>query len=188
MAEQEMDKVSIEKALEGKGDFVKMDYLQKFLSKAKSLEMRKFILLKLCDIYESKGMLNEAARMCDAASHISLKDSEKIALHVRETGLYIKSGSFEHGDLAFKKALSFATEKEKVDIKKSLKDFYFKQGDAFEKSQRRSNAIKLYEKMQTIPLEEVEKSQVKERLMNLYEKTGRLKDYFAMKGKSNSNY
>ena len=185
MAEQEMSKTEIEQALQGKGDFVKIDYLQKFLSKAKSLEMRKFILLKTSEIYEDKGMLNEAARMCDSASHISIKDFEKVSLHMRESGLYIKSGYFEHADLAFKKALSFASQREKDEIKKSLKEFYFKQGEAFEKSQRRSNAIKLYEKMQTIGLDEVEKARIRERLIDLYEKTGRLKDYFAMKGKIN---
>lgn len=179
-----MSKLEIEQALQGKGDFVKIDYLQRFLSKAKSLEMRKFILLKLSDIYESKGMLNEAARMCDAASHISIKNFEKISLHMREAGLYIKSGYFEHADLAFKKALSYSTNKEKEDLKKSLKEFYFKQGEAFETSQRKSNAIKLYEKMQMMGLEEIEKVKIKEKLIYLYEKTGRLKDYFAMKGRA----
>ena len=39
--------------------------------------------------------------------------------------------------------------------------------------------------MQTIGLDGIEKSKVKERLIDLYEKTGRLKDYFALKGKTN---
>ncbi|MEK6880966.1 MAG: hypothetical protein AABY22_15205 [Nanoarchaeota archaeon] len=144
MVEPELNKIDIERSLEGKGDFVKMDVLQRFLTKAKSLDMRKFILLKLADIHESKGMLNEAARMCDAVSHISIKDFEKTSLHMREAGLYIKSGYFEHADIAFKKAVTFSNAREREEIKKSLKSFYFAHGESLEKIQRRANAIKLY--------------------------------------------
>ena len=38
MVEPELNKIDIERSLEGKGDFVKMDVLQRFLTKAKSLD------------------------------------------------------------------------------------------------------------------------------------------------------
>ena len=52
MLNVDMSKSEIEEVLNGKGDYVQMDYLAKFLEKPLSMDMKKFIYLKLANLYE----------------------------------------------------------------------------------------------------------------------------------------
>ena len=51
MLEKGMHKQDIDLVLEGKGDFIKIDYLNRYLKKMPPLEMRKYAYLKLAEIY-----------------------------------------------------------------------------------------------------------------------------------------
>ena len=182
MLHKDMSKLDIEKELQKMGDYVKIDYLDR-LVKDKNLPMdkRKFAYAKLSEIYEKKGMFIDAAKMANNIALMSLTFSDKIKWHVKEAELYVKSGAFERVDEALKKAMGEATEREKMNIYNQIKDFYKFQAEAHIKSNRRAQAVKTYEKVLQMKVSDAERQEVKQRLMGLYESTGRLKEYFALK-------
>jgi hypothetical protein len=180
----EPSKEDIERGLEGKGDFVRLDRIDNFLKQTKSLDIRKFLLAKQAEIYEAKGMLAEAARIHDALAHLSLTLSDKTNQHMKETELYVRGSMLEQADLAMKKAMTEMDERQKESVRKSVIDLYLKQGSEFERSQRRAQAMKLYEKMLTMHYASAgDKETANKRLLNLYEQTGKVREFFNLKGK-----
>ena len=180
----EITKEDIDRELAGKGDFVRLDRIENFLKQTKSLDIRKFLLVKQAEIYENKGMLSEAARIHDALAHLSLTFSDKTNQHMKETELYIRAGLLEQADLSMKKAMSELDDKQKEGIKKRIIEFYVNHGSALEKAQRRAQAIKLYEKMITMHyLSAGDKDNVNKRLLGLYEQTGKIREFFNLKNK-----
>ena len=176
-----MSKSDIEKEIEGKGDFVQIAYLTEILEKKVPIDVRKFICFKLAEIYERKGMFNDAAKMFNNVALISIAFSEKIKHYIKESELYIKAGTFEKADEAMKKALSQANAIEKKDIYLIIKDFYKKQAEIYEKEMKRNNALRIYERLLEMNITDLEKQEIKRKILGLYEKLGKLKEYFILK-------
>jgi len=181
MLEDYLSKENIEEKISGKGDFVQMDYLSGLIKKKLPRETKQFIYLKLAMIYERRGMLADSARMHEGLAIISIAFSEKIKHYVKATELYIKAGGFDNADYALKKALSEANATQRTEIYFAVKEFYKRQAEAYERELRRNNAVRIYEKLLEMKISEVERKEIKEKLMNLYEKVGRLKEFYAMK-------
>ncbi len=100
-----MSKSEIEQALESKGNFVQANELNEFLKEHMTMEMKKFVLLKLAGVYEKMKMLKEAAKIYDSAAMVSIAFSEKIKHYLTGADLYIKSDAFDMADSAMKKAM-----------------------------------------------------------------------------------
>ena len=180
MLHKGMTKGEIEKFLNDKGNFVQIDYLTRFLKGDLTMDMKKFVFLKLADIYERINMKNEAAKMYSGAATVSITFAEKIKHLVKETELYVKSGTFEMADAAMKKALNEANSIEKNDIYFTVKEIYKKQAEFYEKNLKRFNAMKAYEKLLEMNIKDSEKKEIKEKLLALYEKLGKTKEYSAL--------
>jgi len=176
-----LSKEDIEEKISGKGDYVQMDYLSGLIKEKLPRETKHFIYLKLTMIYERRGMLTDSARMCEGLAMISIAFSEKIKHYVKATELYIKAGSFDNADYALKKALSEANATERAEIYFAVKEFYKRQAEAYERELRRNNAVRIYEKLLEMKISEVERKEIKEKLMNLYEKLGRFKELKTLK-------
>lgn len=166
-------KSEIEEAIRGKDDFVKIDYLRRFLQQADNLETRKFILLILAGINEARNMLREAVRNLDGAAEISITYREKIEFYMKETEIFIKMRDFEMADKTFRKALSCANTQEKVQLEGKYKEFYKMQAKIAEQNEKIRHATEIYEKLFSLSRNNLE---VKEKLIELYEKAGRTKD------------
>ncbi len=178
-----MTKSEIEKELEDKGDFVKIDRLTGFLKEPLSMDLKKFVYLKLAEIYERINMLNEAAKMYSNMASISITFSEKIHHLVKETELYIRSGAFDKAEESMKRANAQANSREKEEIYFTVKDFYKKQAEICERELKRNNAARTYEKLLEMNLNEQERKEIKEKLLVLYDKLGKRKEYDALEKK-----
>lgn len=177
-----MNKVEIEKELVGKGDFVQIDYLNRLLTnKGLALDRKKFVYKKLAELYEKKGMFRDVAKMYNLLALSSITFNEKIQHYVKETEFYIKAGFFNDADEAMKKASGEATDRQRGEIYNAIKEFYKKQGEAYAKQNRKTNAVKIYEKLLTMKISDSERVETKAKLMALYESIGRVKEYFALK-------
>ena len=178
-----MTKSEIEKELAGKGDFVQIDYLTRFLKEPLSMDMKKFVYLKLGEIYEKINMLRDAAKNYDSAAIISITFTEKIRHFMKEAEVCIRAADFEKAEEAVKKALAEANSVQKNEIYLTTKDLYRQQAEAFEKNSKKIHAVKAYEKLLEMRLSEAERKGLKEKLLDLYEKLGRRKEYFLLKSR-----
>ena len=175
-----MSRTEIEQELQGKGDFVQIDYLIRFLKENPVLEIKKFCFLKLAELYENVKMFNEAAKMYEGAAGISIAFTEKIKNYLKETELYIKAGSFDKADFATKKALAEANTRETEEIYATVKRFYRDKAETFEKEMKKNHAAKTYEKMLELRLSEQERKEIREKLMDIYKELGRNREYMLL--------
>ena len=171
--DKNMQKSEIEKFLSTKGDFVQIDYLGRFLKENPPLAVKKFAYTKLAELYQNKAMFSAAAKMYDNLAILSIAFSEKIGHYVKETEMYIKSGEFINADEAMKKALGDSNASQRSEINFSVKDFYKRQAETYEKELRRGSAVKIYEKMLEMNISDSERAEIKGKLSALYAKLGK---------------
>ena len=169
-------KTEIDNFLQDKGDFVKIDYLNRFLKDASSIEMRKFAYLKTASIYEKMKMFSEAARSYENAAVSSITFSEKIENYTKACQCFIKVGDFLNSDKALRNAMIEANATQRNEIYLQVKEFYKRQAETYEKEMRRSHAIKIYEKLILMRISDGEKKEIKEKLKDIYRKLGKMQE------------
>jgi tetratricopeptide (TPR) repeat protein len=182
MLRKGMSKSEIEKELAGKGEFVQIDYLTAFLREEMPTDVRKFVMLRAAEIYGKKMMFGEAAKIYNNLAMLTITFKEKIQYYIKEAEMHIKGGNLREADRATSKAMNEANTFEKNDIMFNIRQFYRKQAEAFEKEIRRANAARMYEKLLELSATEAEKREYRGKLMALYEKLGKFREYNALKG------
>ena len=180
---KESSRIEVENKAKDMSDFLKMEYLETCLKQIRGVDVKKFCHSELTKLYETKNMFLEAARHMRSLADLSITFKEKIQTYMREIESWIKAGRYEEAEKPMREVLSIANSVEKEEIKKAMKEFYQKQAIAYEKSLKNASALKLYEKLFEIS-NEAERLQLKEKLLFLYDKLGKIKEYMGMKEKS----
>lgn len=175
-----MTKSEIEQFLQGKGDYVQIDHLGRFLKEPMALETKKFVFLKLAGLYEKAKMFDEAAKMYDNAAGLSIAFVEKIKHYMKETEFYAKLGAFDRVEQAMKKAMTQANFREKEEIRISVKMFYKEQAKVCEAELRRNQATRFYEKILEMRISEQERAEIGGKLLELYKSLGKIHEYRAL--------
>ncbi|MBS3065671.1 hypothetical protein J4229_01355 [Candidatus Pacearchaeota archaeon] len=174
-------KRELEERLKNAGDYVKMDLLSSALKKQLDFDTKKFVLFKLAEIYETRKMFSEAAKMMRNAAEINATYEGKMNDFMKSCNLFIKGGSFAEGEVSFVKAMGCATELQKARLKTAKKEAYKAQAKEYLARQRRSHAMEVYEKILSLELTPDEKKEAQTTLLGLYEKLGKVKEYYALK-------
>ncbi len=175
-----MTKSEIEQFLQGKGDYVQIDHLGRFLKEPMALETKKFVFLKLAGLYEKAKMFDEAAKMYDNAAGLSIAFVEKIKHYMKETEFYAKLGAFDRVEQAMKKAMTQANFREQEEIRISVKMFYKEQAKVCEAELRRNQATRFYEKILEMRISEQERAEIGGKLLELYKSLGKIHEYRAL--------
>ena len=170
--------------LDEKGDFVQIDIISKFLEHSSGLkrDTKKFLFLRLAEIYERRLMINEAAKMYDNLGILVISYSEKIKYFLIETKLFISKGEFSRADEAMKKAFSQANSVERENAYFEIKHFYKEQARKYEENMMRTKAMRVYEKLLEMRLDSLERKEIKEKLLDFYDKLGERRKYNMLKG------
>lgn len=178
MLNKNMSKKEIETLLQDKGEFIQIDYLNRFLNESLSLDNKKFVFLKLAQLYKKLKMPEKAAREYRNAAMVSITFSDKINFIVEEAKMHILSGNFEKVDDAKKRAISQANSVQKKEIIEKINEAYIDQAKIYEKDLKKVHEAKIYEKIIKEPsLNDIKKKEIKERLFFLYDKLGKRKPY-----------
>lgn len=182
MLKKEMGKSEVEKELQGKGDYVQIDSLRRFLKENIPLDVKKFCLLKLASIYDARKMFSEAADLYGKLGEISMNSTERVGYLTKQVEDYVRSGFFDMADLTMSKLLSETVKfTDKAKATASIIDFYKRQADLYEKEKRRSKAVEVYEKLLTMKISDTEKDYANRKLMDLYKSLGMIDKYIKIK-------
>lgn len=173
MLNKSMSKLDIETCLNAKGNFIKIDYLTRFLKEDLPLDMKKFLFLKLAKTYEEMKMFVDAAKIFNSLAIISISFSDKINNYIKESKSYIKANNFSKADEAMKKAMNEANSIQKNEVYEEIKNFYKKIAQDYEKEVKRNNSSRVYEKILEMKISDVERQEIKNKLILLYEKLGK---------------
>ena len=110
---------------------------------------------------------------------------EKTKNFLKAIDNYIKSGYFDRADESARKCLRESSSQERAEILKSLREFYKQEAERGIKENKRSNTIKVYERMiemNSIPI--AEKTEIKEKLLKLYLTLGMMAQYNKFKNRT----
>ena len=184
MLDENMSKSELERELDEKGDFIQIDIINKFLDRSSGLkrDTKKFLFLRLAEIYERRLMIGEAAKMYDNLGILVISYSEKIKYFLMETKLFISKGEFNRAEEAMKKAIAQANSVDRENINFEVKHFYKEQAREYEEKMRRAHAVRIYEKLLEMGLDFQERKEIKEKLLKLYDKLGEIRKYESLKG------
>jgi tetratricopeptide (TPR) repeat protein len=171
----------IEAKIANVGDYVKMDFLSAALKKNLDFDARKFALTKLASIYESRNMFIEAAKLMRASADINTTFDAKVNEFVKSAELFIKGGSFDEADVSFTKAIAAGNQRQKEEVKAKRKTLYKAQALDYMKKDKRTYAMKAYEKLLTLDFMHSEKAEIQKTLLSLYEKLGKVREFYALK-------
>jgi len=181
MLDKSMSRSEIDEELRGKGDFVQIDYLSRFLEQRPPTHKKKLAFAKLLEIYESKKMFNDSAKVYDSLAILATSKQERIDYLVRGIKSYIQGENFEEADSILRNAMGEATIIKKEEIYDSIKNFYKKQAEIYEKESKRNHSVKIYERMLGMRMSDEERREIKEKLLELYEKLGKFRESSILK-------
>jgi tetratricopeptide (TPR) repeat protein len=181
MAHSTNNRREIEEKLKNLGDYVKIDYLARCLRESPDFDTRKFILTNLSKLYELKGMNAEAARNIMAAADINTTYEAKIVDFMKAAELFMKANAFADADVAVTKAIATGNTKQKAQVKAQQKVMYTTQAKALMQRDKRREAMQAYEKVASLELTPQEKTEVNTILLGLYEKLGKVREFYNLK-------
>jgi len=176
LLDKNMHKQDVEKFLEGKGDYIQVDHLERYLKLMPPIEMRKFAYLKLAQIYLNKEMYSSAAEAFKNAAVNSVIFREKQENFLNEAKAYVSEGKIDESDKALKKALDEGNKQEKEALYSEFLKFFRSEIEKREKQNKPGHLIKLYEIFLRLKVEEPEKEETKEKLLKVYDKLGKVKE------------
>jgi tetratricopeptide (TPR) repeat protein len=186
MNKSEVTRKEIEEKLARVGDYVKLDYLQACLKKQLDFDTRRFILSNLSKIYESRKMYLESGRTLRMAADLNVSPENKVNEFVKSSEMFIKGGNYSEADVSMKKALASGTEKQKFLVKSKVKEIYKMQAQDLLKRDKRKSASEVYEKFLELDLMPEERKQAQQQLLSLYQKLGKLNDYYSLQRNMNA--
>lgn len=171
----------MENKLKTMSDFLKMEYLEECAKQNIDMNIKRFCSQELVKLYSGRNMFSEAAKNMSSVADIAITYKEKIQSYMAEVELWIKSGDYDMAEEAFTKALACGNAREKEEMKKTVKDIYLKQALLYEKANKNSHVLKIYEKLLHMA-DDKEKLEIKKKILPLYGKLGRIRDYTLLKG------
>jgi tetratricopeptide (TPR) repeat protein len=114
---------------------------------------------------------------------LSTSSQEKIDYLIKETKAYIQGGRFDEADSVMRRSMEEIPIVKKADIYEDIKNFYKIQAVAFEKEAKRNHAIKVYEKLLSMKINDSERNEAKAKLLSLYEQLGKFRESSALERK-----
>ncbi len=179
---ESVNRRDIEAKLANVGDYVKMDYLSACLKKSLDFDTKKFVLLKLSEIYESHKMYLEAGKLLRVAAEINTTFEGKMQDFMKSSDLYIKGGNFDEAESSYAKALACSSEAQKERLRARRKEAYKLYAQECISKDKRKHAMESYQKYLSIPeLTAQERKEVQALLLALYEKLGKIVEYGSLK-------
>ena len=179
-----MSKPDVEKELYGKGDYVQIDTLRRYLKEMIPQDMRKFATLKLAGIYEKRSMFAEAGFLYNLLIEMAFNYQERMDFLLKEIEDFIRAGFFEKADGVMNKIVAEVKPMEKTKYFNAVKNFYRNQAIVYEKEKRRSKAVEIYEKLRDMKIvSDVEKEDITAKLLQLYRELGLTQKYLQLSGK-----
>lgn len=177
MRVKETTRKEIEQRFLEMNDYLKMEYLKNCLKNQLDFDTKKFVLVKLVGLYEAKGMLLEAGRMMKSAGEINTSIASKVADFIKAAELFIRGGDFESADAIKKKAVAIAPLDQQAEIERRIREYYKIQAKIYVDGSKRKQAAGFYEKLLTMELGFMEKREIQEELLKVYEGLGDFNKY-----------
>lgn len=137
-----------------------------------SFEIKRYLLGTLSNQYKERKMFEKAAKTMSEKASLEVTFREKVESYLEAAELFATTGKIEGAEDMFIRAIRDASTEQKNKIKLARKNIYFNMAKELEKKGKKATATKFYEKLIKMNLDEIEKKEVKEKLLTTYNALG----------------
>ncbi len=139
-------------------------------------EIKRFIWSELARLYEERMMFERAARaLCNLAG-VEPMFKDRMDSCVMAAEMFCRVGRLDDADEMFNRVTRDAGEIDKKKISLARKNVFFSFANDFDKKGKRASAVKFYEKLIKMKLDESEKTDVIEKLRTSYMALGMFRE------------
>ena len=160
----------------------KINYLESALKAGFSFEIKRWVWNNLVELYEGEKMFDKAAGAMREKAEIEISFREKIESLLRAGEFYAKAGKIDDADNMFIRASRDASMEQKQKIKLVMKNIFITSAMELEVKGKKATALKFYERLIKMKLDEVEKFDIKGKLVSTYKALGKFKEAELVEG------
>jgi tetratricopeptide (TPR) repeat protein len=147
-----------------------------------TFEIKRFLWGELAKLYEEKKMYEKAAKAMSNKAGIEITFRNKIDSFICAAEYFAKAGKVEDAEDMFVRASREANPEQKAKIDLAKKNIYTICARELEQKGKKASALKYYEKVIKMNLEEIEKNQIKEKLISTYKSLGFFREARLLEG------
>ena len=163
-------------------DLNKIAYLESALKIDFIFEIKRFIWETISRLYEDRKMYDKSGRAMVGKANIDITFREKIESYLKAGELYAKAGKVDDSEQMFIRALRDASESQKQKIKLAMKNIFLISAQELEKKDKKLNSTYFYEKLVKMPLDSLEKQEIKNKLILIYKSLGKFREARLLEG------
>lgn len=158
-------------------DLNKINYLESAVKvPGFSFEVKRFLWDELCLLYEGRKMFERAARAMANKAGMEISFRGKFESYLKAAELFAKAGKVEDAEEMFIRASRDAGVEGKAKVRLARKNIYLVLAEKLESEGKRKGAVKFYERLIKMSLEDVEKSEIKKKLLEMYKALGMFRE------------
>ena len=141
-----------------------------------SFEIKRFVWGELAGLYEERKMFERAARALGNLASMEPMFRERMDSYVMAAEMFCRIGKISDADEMFVRATRDVAGDGKGKVMLARKNVYFGFARELEKKGKRASAVKFYEKLIKMRLEDVERDEVLEKLRMSYRALGMFRE------------
>ncbi len=161
----------------------KIFYLESALRKRDfTFEVKRFICKELADLYGEQKMFEKAGKIMSNKAGMEITFMGKIDSYIIAADFFSKAGRVGEAEEMFTRAGREANSEQKSRIALAKQNIYFICAHDLEKKGKKTTALKFYEKLIKTNLDEIEKKEIKEKLLSIYRALGHFREAKLLEG------
>ncbi len=141
-----------------------------------SFEIKRFLWKELCELYRERKMFEKAAKAMVNKAGIEISFRDKVESYLSAAELFTKIGKIDDAEEMFIRAGRDASIMEQTKIKLARKNIYLVLAKDLEMKGKRFGAVKFYERLIKMDLDEIENSEIREKLLRMYKALGMFRE------------
>ena len=161
----------------------KINYLESALKETRfSFEIKRFLWGRISLLYSERKMFERAAKASSNKAAVEISTKNKIDSYIMAAELYSKIGKVNDAEDMFVRASRDGSSEERRKIKLARKNIYLISAKDLESQGKKASAVKFYERLIKMDLEEIEKNEIRDRLIDIYNALGMFREARLLEG------
>lgn len=161
----------------------KIIYLESALREINlTFEIKRFIWGELGKLYAERLMFEKAARAMGNKASMEISTRNKIDGYICAAEYFARAGKVDDADEMFIRASREAMPEDKMKVELAKKNIYTVCAQDLEKKGRRAGAVKFFEKLIKMNIHEVEKNEIRQKLLTSYKALGHFREARMLEG------
>ena len=161
----------------------KLTYLESALKESGfSFEIKRFIYGNLSALYEERNMFEKAAKAQGNKAGLEVTSRDRVDSYIVAAELFARAMKLEDADAMFNRAVRDSDPNLIVQVKLARKNIYSEAARELDEKGKKGAAVKFYEKLMKMNIEDVERTMIREKLVTLYKALGMFREARMLEG------